>query len=75
MRVAHLSADVIAFPREALDERVLIPASRAGRGEVHVPISAPGTSETETLYGRDVPIEARCVGSRRRPRAWRLHGA
>jgi alpha-glucosidase len=61
MRVAYVDPDVFAFLREGLGERVLVLASRAGGGEVRLPMSALGVSETETLYGRDARIEAGCV--------------
>jgi alpha-glucosidase len=78
MRVAYVGADVIAFLREAVAERVLVVASRGGGGEVRLPIAALGASETETLYGRDARIEAGCVvlpAEGPAFHAWRLHGA
>jgi alpha-glucosidase len=61
MRVAYVDPDAIVFLREGLRERVLVLASRCGGGEVRLPMSALGASETETLYGCDARIEAECV--------------
>ena len=61
LRVAYVDADVIAFLREGLEERVLVLASRVGGDEVRLPLSALGARETETLYGSDARIEDGCA--------------
>jgi alpha-glucosidase len=57
IRYAHVSADAIAYVREARDETVLCLATRGAHDPVRVPLGALGARELETLVGEDVSIE------------------
>ena len=56
IRYAHVSADAIAYVREAPGEAVLCLAARDAHEPVRVPLSALGGTELETLWGDDVRI-------------------
>jgi alpha-glucosidase len=57
IRYAHVSADAIAYVREAVGETVLCLAVRRGHAEVRVPLAALGSAELETLWGDDARVE------------------
>jgi hypothetical protein len=52
-----VSADAIAYVREAVGETVLCLAVRRGHAEVRVPLAALGSAELETLWGDDARVE------------------
>jgi alpha-glucosidase len=57
IRYAHVSADAIAYLREAPGEVVLCLAARSGHDTVRLPLSSLGGSSLETLFGAEAPIE------------------
>jgi alpha-glucosidase len=57
IRYAHVSADAVAYVREARDETVLCLATRGAHDPVRVPLGALGARELETLVGEDVSID------------------
>ena len=57
LRYAHVSADAIAYVREARDESVLCLATRGAHEPVRLPLGALGARELETLAGEDVSID------------------
>ena len=57
IRYVHVSADAIAYVREARDETVLCLAARADHDPVHVPLARLGARELETLVGEDASID------------------
>jgi alpha-glucosidase len=57
IRYAHVSADAIAYVREAVGETVLCLAVRAGERELRVPLAALDGVELETLWGEDARVE------------------
>jgi alpha-glucosidase len=57
IRYAHVSADAIAYLREAPGETVLCLATRAGHEPVRLPLAAIGGVELETLSGEDVEVD------------------
>jgi alpha-glucosidase len=56
IRYAHVSADAIAYLREAAGETVVCLATREPGAEVRLPLAALGTDELETLWGDDIEI-------------------
>jgi alpha-glucosidase len=56
IRYAHVSADTIAYVREAAGDTVLCLATRAGDEEVRLPLAALEGTEFETLWGGDPEI-------------------
>jgi alpha-glucosidase len=57
IRFAHVSADAIAYVREAIGETLLCLAVRAGDRELRVPLAPLGGGELETLWGEDARVE------------------
>jgi alpha-glucosidase len=57
IRYVHVSADAVAYLREARDEAALCLAARREHAPVRVPLRALGARELETLYGADVSID------------------
>ena len=57
IRYAHVSADAIAYVREARDESVLCLAARGSHRPVRFPLDALGGRELETLAGEDASID------------------
>ena len=57
IRYAHVSADAIAYLREASGETVLCLAARAGHEPVRLPLAAIAGVELETLWGEDVEVD------------------
>ena len=57
LRYAHVSADAIAYVREARGESVLCLATRGAHEPVRLPLGALGARELETLAGEDVSID------------------
>jgi alpha-glucosidase len=75
IRYAHVSADAIAYLREATGETVLCLASRAAHDPVRLPLTALGGSELETLAGENALIdggEAVLPGDGPAFHAWRV---
>ena len=56
MRYAHVSADAIAYLREAPGERLLCLAARAGHEPIRLPLAALGCTALETLHGGDADL-------------------
>ena len=56
MRYAHVSADAIAYLREAPGERLLCLAARAGHEPIHMPLVQLGCTALETLHGGDADL-------------------
>ncbi len=57
IRYAHVSADVIAYLREASGETVFCLASRAASSPVRLSLAALGGTQLETLFGDDATVE------------------
>jgi alpha-glucosidase len=57
IRYAHVSADAIAYVREARDESVLCLAARGSHQPVWLSLDALGARELQTLAGEDVSID------------------
>ena len=57
IRYAHVSADVIAYLREAGSERILCLATRGEHEPVRLLLAALGCQELETLYGADAIVQ------------------
>jgi len=57
IRYVHVSADAIAYLREAPGETVLCLAARAEHEPVRLPLAAPGGTELATLTGADPKID------------------
>ncbi len=57
IRYAHVSADTIAYVREAVADTVLCLAVRDGDQQVRVPLAPLGGTELETLWGDDARID------------------
>ena len=57
IRYAHVSADAIAYVREARDEAVLCLAARGSHEPVRLSLGALGAQELETLAGEDVSVD------------------
>lgn len=57
IRYAHVSADAIAYLREAPGETVLCLAARGEHEPVRLPLAAMGGTELDTLWGEDAQIE------------------
>lgn len=57
IRYAHVSADAIAYLREAPWETVLCLASRAAHEPVRIPLAALGGGALDTLWGEDATID------------------
>jgi alpha-glucosidase len=57
IRYAHVSADAIAYLREARDEALLCLATRADGHAVRLSAAALGATGVETLFGDDAAIE------------------
>lgn len=76
IRYLHVSADAIAYVREAVGETVLCLAARADHDVVRLPLAALGGSELEALWGGDAQVEAgEAVLPEGGPafHAWRVH--
>jgi alpha-glucosidase len=58
IRYAHVSADAIAYVREARDESVLCLATRGSHEPVRLSLGALGAHELETLAGTDAFIDS-----------------
>ena len=56
IRYAHVDDDVVAYVREAPDERLLCLASRTEHKAVRLPLGALGARELEPLYGDEAAI-------------------
>jgi alpha-glucosidase len=75
IRYAHVSADVIAYVREAAGDTVLCLAARADGDEVRLSLAALGGTHLETLWGDDAEIaDGHAVLPRGGPafHAWRV---
>ena len=57
IRYAHVSADAIAYVREANGDTVLCLATRGAHDPVRLPLDRLGPNEFETLVGEDVSID------------------
>ena len=57
IRYAHVSADAIAYVREARGDAVLCLASRAAHDPVRLPLGRLGCGALDTLVGEDVSID------------------
>lgn len=57
IRYAHVSAEAIAYVREAVGETVLCLAVRGGNEEVRVPLGPLGGTTLETLWGGEAKID------------------
>jgi alpha-glucosidase len=57
IRYAHVSADAVAYVREARDESVLCLATRGSHEPVRLSLGALGAQELETLAGEDVSVD------------------
>ena len=58
IRYAHVSADAIAYVREARGEAVLCLAARAPHEQVSIPLAALDATALETLVGEDALLAA-----------------
>jgi alpha-glucosidase len=75
IRYAHVSADAIAYLREAPGETVLCLASRADHASPRVPLGVLGGRDLDTLWGAEATIEgedAVLPGSGPAFHAWRV---
>ena len=57
IRYAHVSADAIAYLREAPGEVVLCLAARSSREPVRLPLAALGDGRLDTLWGEEATID------------------